>query len=220
MVDFSTNTLLDFNRTNFTKGNFEEKSADKNPFCQFNNWLSEAFEIDKDYANAMVLSTVDDDLMPDSRVVLLRNVSSGGFTFFTNYQSKKGKDINKNPNASLLFFWKELERQVRIQGTLALLPAEISDNYFESRPFESKVGAQVSNQSSIVENRNVIDNLYEKALKNFEMKTVPRPEYWGGYVLIPSKFEFWQGRSNRLHDRLEYILDKNKNDWSIQRLMP
>jgi pyridoxamine 5'-phosphate oxidase len=219
MVDFATNSLLSFNRTNFKKGSFDEKSADKNPFDQFDSWLNEAFDIDKDYANAMVLSTVDADLMPDSRVVLLRNVSSGGFTFFTNYHSKKGKDINTNPNASLLFFWKELERQVRIQGKLEFLPSIISDNYFESRPFESKVGAQISDQSAVVKNRNVIDKLFNNALQVYESQEVPRPKHWGGYVLIPSRFEFWQGRSNRLHDRLQYILD-NKGEWVIQRLMP
>jgi pyridoxamine 5'-phosphate oxidase len=166
----------------------------------------------------MILSTVDKNLMPDSRVVLLRNVSLGGLTFYTNYESKKGQDISKNSNASVLFFWKELERQVRIQGRLSILPAKISDNNFESRPFESKVGACISTQSSVVKSRRTIDKLYENALKDYESQEVPRPEHWGGYVLIPITFEFWQGRSNRLHDRVQYVLNDGK--WSIQRLMP
>jgi pyridoxamine 5'-phosphate oxidase len=220
MEDHSANSSLNHNRKNYMHGSLDEKSIDKNPFDQFDHWLNEAFEVDKSYANAMVLSTVDVNLMPDSRVVLLRNISNGGLTFFTNYNSKKGHDIRTNPTASVLFFWKELERQVRIQGKLEFLPHKISDNYFESRPFESKVGACISDQSSPVKGRNVIDNLFKKALKGFQSHKVTRPKHWGGYVLIPSKFEFWQGRSDRLHDRLQYELDWNKKTWSIQRLMP
>lgn len=220
MVNFSINSLLNSNRNSFTKGAFGERSANKNPFLQFDSWFNDAFEIDENYANAMVLSTIDANLMPDSRVVLLRNVSSGGFTFFTNYHSKKGNDISFNPNASLLFFWKELERQVRIQGRLEFLPAQISDQYFNSRPFESKVGACISDQSVAVKGRKVIDTLFKNALVNFQKKKIPRPKHWGGYVLIPSKFEFWQGRSNRLHDRLQYEYDQRTEKWSINRLMP
>lgn len=220
MVDFAINSLLNSNRKSFKKSTLDESLANKNPFDLFDHWLQQAFDVDNDYANAMILSTVDENMMPDSRVVLLRNVSSGGLTFFTNYASKKGQDIDKNSNASVLFFWKEMERQVRIQGRLNFLPPEISDEYFESRPFESKVGATVSKQSAVVKNREIIDKLFKNALKKFELKNVPRPKNWGGYVLIPTKFEFWQGRNDRLHDRVQYVLDKNKEKWTIQRLMP
>jgi pyridoxamine 5'-phosphate oxidase len=168
----------------------------------------------------MALSTVDVGLMPDARIVLLRNVSYGGFTFFTNYESKKGKDLEKNNKASLLFFWTGLERQVRILGEIIKLPAEESDTYFESRPFDSKVGAWVSQQSELVANRSALEKSFEEKLRSFENKEVPRPANWGGYVLIPSKIEFWQGRPNRLHDRILYTLDPNKKSWKIDRLMP
>lgn len=220
MTHLSTNSVLNSNRNDFNRGYLDEKSAEKNPFDQFDKWLSEAFKVDKDYANAMVLSTVDVNLMADSRVVLLRNISYGGLTFFTNYNSQKGHEIKINPTGSLLFFWKELQRQIRIQGRIEVLPAEISDEYFETRPFESKVGAHISNQSAPVQSRGEIDELFKNELKVYGSGKVPRPKHWGGYVLVPSKFEFWQGRSDRLHDRLQYELDWNKDVWSIQRLMP
>ena len=220
MSSISTNGILASNRKDFKVGVLNEKTVKRNPFDQFDLWLKEAFEVDKDYANAMVLSTVDINLMPDSRVVLLKNIDYNGLTFFTNYNSKKGHDIKMNPTAAVLFFWKELQRQVRIQGRLEALPIEISDDYFESRPFESKVGACISNQSEPVKGRKVVDSLFQKALKDLKSKKVMRPKHWGGYILIPSKFEFWQGRSDRLHDRLQFELDWNKEKWSIQRLMP
>jgi pyridoxamine 5'-phosphate oxidase len=220
MADLITSSVWNANRLEYKQNVLHESSVEKNPFDQFNNWLREAFELDKNYANAMVLSTVDVNLMPDSRVVLLRDISNEGLTFFTNYNSKKGHDIKINPTASVLFFWKEQERQVRIQGKLHLLPQHNSDEYFESRPFESQVGACVSNQSEPVKNRRALDALFKKAIKNFKSHKISRPKHWGGYMLVPSKFEFWQGRSNRLHDRLQYDLDWNKKVWNIQRLMP
>jgi pyridoxamine 5'-phosphate oxidase len=216
----TTNHVLNLNRTNYNREQLNEDSICKNPFDQFDKWLKEAFQIDEQYANAMVLSTVDINLMPDSRVVLLRNISYDGLTFFTNYNSKKGHDIRTNPTVSALFFWKELERQVRIQGKLEVLPARISDEYFETRPFESKIGACISHQSAPVKNRDAMDLLFKNAMENFKFKNVARPKHWGGYLLIPSKFEFWQGGEHRLHDRLQYELDWNKNVWLIQRLMP
>lgn len=213
-------SILNHNRTNYTKKRLDENSASKNPFDQLGMWLKEALEIDENYANAMVLSTVDINLMPDSRVVLLRDITDDGLTFFTNYNSKKGHDIKNNPTVSALFFWKELERQVRVQGKLEVLPAKQSDEYFESRPYESKVGACISHQSSPVKNRETIDLLFKYAEANLKTKNVIRPKHWGGYLLVPSKFEFWQGGEHRLHDRLQYELDWNKNIWSIQRLMP
>ncbi|MEO6904311.1 MAG: pyridoxamine 5'-phosphate oxidase [Bacteroidia bacterium] len=216
----TTNDILNKTRTNYKREHLNESTASKNPFDQFDKWLIDALEVDKDYANAMVLSTVDINLMPDSRVVLLRNISDDGLTFFTHYNSKKGHDIKTNPTASVLFFWKELERQVRIQGKLELLPATVSDEYFDSRPFESKVGACISHQSAPIENRGILDLAFKNGLENFKSIHVTRPKQWGGYLLVPAKFEFWQGGEHRLHDRLQYELDWNKHIWSMQRLMP
>lgn len=216
----NSKSILNSKRISYTKKSLDENSVNKNPFDQFSIWLNEALKADENYANAMVLSTVDINLMPDSRVVLLRNIDYDGLTFFTNYNSKKGHDIRTNPTASVVFFWKELERQVRIQGKLQALSAKLSDEYFKSRPFESQIGACISHQSAPVKSREIIDLLYKYAAESLKSKTVTRPKHWGGYLLIPSKFEFWQGGEHRLHDRLQYELDWNKNVWSIQRLMP
>lgn len=220
MSSFNINPLINNLRKDYDKHSLSKESVDKNPFHQFELWLFEAIDSGDDHAHAMSLATVDEHLMPDSRIVLLRNVSYGGFTFFTNYESKKGKDLEKNNKASLLFFWTGLERQVRIVGEINKLPINESDEYFESRPFDSKVGAWVSQQSEVVASRSEIEKSFESKLKHFENKEVPRPPHWGGYVLIPSKIEFWQGRPNRLHDRILYTLKENKKDWKIERLMP
>jgi pyridoxamine 5'-phosphate oxidase len=220
MSSFNINPLINNLRKDYDKHSLSKESVDKNPFHQFELWLFEAIDSGDDHAHAMSLATVDEHLMPDSRIVLLRNVSYGGFTFFTNYESKKGKDLEKNNKASLLFFWTGLERQVRIVGEINKLPINESDEYFESRPFDSKVGAWVSQQSEVVASRSEIEKSFESKLKDFQNKEVPRPPHWGGYVLIPSKIEFWQGRPNRLHDRILYTLNENKKDWKIERLMP
>ena len=217
---FSINTRLQQLRRDYGKNVLLETDCDPNPFVQFEAWLTEAMERDSGYANAMTLSTVSETGMPDSRVVLLRNVSYGGLTFFTNYNSAKGKQIAQNPKACLLFFWKDLERQVKIQGEIKFLPVQESEEYFKSRPFESQIGAWASRQSETIENRQNLDARYEKELGKYEGKTVPRPEHWGGYVLLPVSFEFWQGRSGRLHDRMRYIWNAAANSWKIERLMP
>lgn len=219
-MDLTTNTLLCTNRKSYNIGWLDENTVYENPYHQFDEWLKEALVSDPDYANSMVLSTVNSEQMPDSRIVLLKNVSHGGFTFYTNYNSKKGQDIKNNPNASLLFFWKELERQVRIQGTLEFVPEYMSEHYFDSRPFESKVGACISNQSSPVESRKYMEEMFTEQLHKYEGKKIDRPTSWGGYMLIPKKFEFWQGRDNRLHDRIQYEKNVNQKAWSIKRLMP
>jgi pyridoxamine 5'-phosphate oxidase len=219
-MDLITNALLCSNRKSYKIGWLDENSADKNPFQQFDKWLKEALISDPDYANSMVLSTVNSENMPDSRIVLLKNVSHGGFTFYTNYNSKKGKDLKNNPHASLLFFWKEEERQVRIQGTIEVVPDYMSEHYFDSRPFESKVGACISDQSSPVKSREYMEELFIEQLNKYADKKINRPASWGGYLLVPSKFEFWQGRDNRLHDRIQYEKESGKEEWSIKRLMP
>ena len=212
--------ILNDIRKDYDRGILSEDSCSKNPFVLFEQWLNEALLVDGHYANAMSLSTVDAENMPDSRIVLLRNISYGGFTFFTNYNSVKARQINGNPKACLLFFWKELERQVRIQGEIRFLPPFESDTYFNSRPFESKVGAWASQQSEGIESRLALDQRFESELKNYKDNNVPRPPYWGGYVLLPSKFEFWQGRTSRLHDRVQYTYKNLSKAWKMERLMP
>jgi pyridoxamine 5'-phosphate oxidase len=218
--EFSVNTLIGGNRGAMGENLIPEQGFDRNPFVEFEKWLHTALEKDPYFANAMVLSTTGRDQMPDSRVVLLRNISYGGFTFYTNYQSKKGRDIAENSQACLLFFWKEGMQQVKIQGEIRFLPAKESDDYFAARPFENQVGAWASQQSRIVANRQALDDAFNREMKQYKGKKVPRPPHWGGYVLLPSSFEFWQGREGRLHDRMRYGYSELNKQWQIERLMP
>jgi pyridoxamine 5'-phosphate oxidase len=190
------------------------------PVVLFDEWLLSASQSGDDFANAMTLCTSGADGFPDARVVLLRNISYGGFTFFTNYHSKKADDLIYCRNACLHFFWKDLMRQVKIKGPIELLPAKESDDYFNSRPFENQVGAWASEQSRVVADRKTLDSKFEDTLKRFGNGHVPRPEHWGGYVLKPSCFEFWQGRPGRLHDRIEFTFDAKSKRWNSRRLMP
>lgn len=216
---FASNSAIKVVRKEFNENVLLEDHCDKDPFILFEQWLSKALEVDSHFANAMSLSTVSPEGMPDCRTVLLRNISYSGFTFFTNYRSAKGKQIEYNSKACLLFFWKELQRQVKIQGEIRFLPTQESNDYFSSRPFESQVGAWASQQSQVIKDRTSLDDAYERELKKYQDKTVPRPEHWGGYVLLPSRFEFWQGRVGRLHDRIRYTADA-QHLWKIERLMP
>lgn len=215
------NTHIKEVRKDYQSAELLEKDLNTDPFLQFESWMKQAVSDDADHANAMVLSTCGADKFPDARVVLLRDVSLGGFTFFTNYLSKKGKDLEYCPAATLLFFWPGSERQVRITGTIQILPEKYSDDYFSSRPFESQVGAHASLQSSIISSRENLDLNFCEALKKFKQsESVPRPANWGGYVLLPIRIEFWQGRINRLHDRIQYLRKDTAGEWTIQRLMP
>ncbi len=216
---FSVNPVLNTVRKDYDKSVLLEEDCLADPFAQFERWLTEAIEADELHANAMTLSTVNAAGIPDSRTVLLRNISYGGFTFFTNYNSNKGIQLSHNPKACLLFFWKELERQVKIQGEIKFLPMGESESYFSSRPFESQVGAWASEQSKVISGRKDLDERYDNALRNYQGKVVPKPAHWGGYVLLPSLFEFWQGRPSRLHDRIRYIHQQDKS-WKMERLMP
>lgn len=207
-------------RKPFIKGVLMESLIEKDPIKQFKIWIHEAFEEEGELSNAMILSTAGKDHAPHSRVVLLRDISYGGFTFFTNYKSHKALEIEQNSKASLLFFWKEQERQIRIEGIVALLPAHESDAYFASRPFESQVSAWSSKQSEVVENREILEHDFNNRLNELKGKDVSRPPHWGGYVMIPHYFEFWQGRENRLHDRITYTQPSNSDEWEMERLMP
>jgi pyridoxamine 5'-phosphate oxidase len=205
-------------RHDFSKESLDEKDALRNPVDQFFRWFHEAIDAKVNEPNAMSLSTVSSEGKPSSRIVLLRNFDNNGFVFYTNYTSRKGEEISDNPNASLLFFWPELERQVRIEGLLSKQSAEESDIYFNSRPRTSKLGAWTSAQSKVIANRKVLDEEYAKLEKKYPGDDVPRPAHWGGYVLKPVSFEFWQGRPSRLHDRILYSFEKN--NWKIERLAP
>lgn len=204
-------------RRDYSQKLLDEKSALENPFEQFEIWLSEAIAANVFEPNAMVLSTAGQG-KPASRIVLLRGFDAEGFTFFTNYNSRKAGEIEGNPQVSLLFFWGEIERQVRIEGIASKAAAEVSDSYFATRPRESQIGAWISPQSEVIENRGILENKYAEAAKQWEGKAIQRPSNWGGFVIKPEIFEFWQGRESRLHDRLVYT--KAGTGWEIKRLAP
>ncbi|MCW3101723.1 MAG: Pyridoxamine 5-phosphate oxidase [Bacteroidetes bacterium] len=204
-------------RHDFLKESLDEKDVHKNPVTQFSKWFREAVDAKVNEPNAMSLSTVSAEGKPSSRIVLLRNFDESGFVFYTNYTSRKGEEIMANPNAALLFFWPELERQVRIEGVLKKQTEADSDLYFNSRPRGSRLGAWTSTQSKVIANRTVLDEEYAKLDKKYRGE-VPRPPHWGGYVLAPRSIEFWQGRPSRLHDRILYTLEND--DWKIERLAP
>ena len=205
-------------RLNYKKSAIDFKNLEDNPISFFLKWFDDALKVNKDEANACVLSTVSVENKPSSRVVLLKSVNEKGFTFFTNYKSDKSLDIQNNPNVSLNFYWPELERQVRITGVAEQISPKDSDEYFKNRPRESQMGAWLSHQStSIGLYYNFMDTL-NKLESTFKGKDVERPLHWGGYCVIPSRIEFWQGRPSRLHDRLLYELDENV--WNKKRLAP
>ena len=194
------------------------KSAiESDPFVQFSKWFDEALSSEIVDANAMLLSTVDSDCRPSSRVVLLKGLDESGFVFFTNYESKKGADLAENPNVSLTFFWPQLHRQVQISGVAKKISTEESETYFKSRPYDSRIGAWASRQSTVIESRSALESQFDEMRERFD-DDVPLPPFWGGYRVTPSRLEFWQGRASRLHDRLQYrLLD---GAWAIERLSP
>ena len=205
-------------RKDYKRASMSFEDLKSNPINQFNIWFNNALRLDVMEVNAMVLSTISKDGIPSGRVVLLKNVDYSGFTFYTNYNSSKGIDMKFNPNVSATFFWPELEQQIRITGTVKRLDSESSDIYFNSRPKRSQIAASVSNQSSLIDDRSVLENEVYRLEKLFKNKDIPRPDHWGGYLLNPSKIEFWQGRESRLHDRCLYEL--HGNEWKMNRLAP
>lgn len=205
-------------RKDYMQETLLEKDVASDPIEQFSLWWNEAVKSEIEEVNAMTLATCSKDAIPSARIVLLKGFSSEGFTFFTNYQSHKGQDLHDNPHASLVFFWKELERQIRIYGTVEKINEQASEEYFLSRPVGSQIGAWASPQSSVIQSREVIEKNVVKLTKEFENKSITRPIHWGGYIVKPINIEFWQGRSSRLHDRILYSLKDDK--WTIQRLAP
>jgi len=185
---------------------------------QFSRWWEEAVASQIEEVNAMTLATATQDGVPSARIVLLKSFDDTGFTFFTNYHSAKGRMIEENPRAALIFFWKELERQIRIEGMVVKLSSAESDAYFNSRPVGSRIGAWASPQSQVIPDRHILEGNVEKYADQFK-NGIPRPPHWGGYVVKPLRVEFWQGRSNRLHDRILYTL-QGDNTWKIERLAP
>ena len=207
-------------RKSYEKQELLIDNVPENPMELFQKWF---FEVDKffpeDETNAMTISTIGLDAFPKNRVVLLKKYTYEGFIFYTNYNSEKGIAIKSNPNVCLSFFWHGAEQQIIIKGKAEKIAENLSDGYFESRPRGSQLGALVSNQSEVIKDRDEIDSKLQALEIEFEGKEIPRPDFWGGYIIKPISFEFWQGRPNRLHDRISYTLEKDYN-WSINRLSP
>ncbi len=205
-------------RKEYGKFSLDIKDVDKNPLVQFNVWFEQSLKSGVEEPNAMNIATVDQNGRPSSRTVLLKGVDDSGFLFFTNYNSRKGNQLKENPYATIVFLWLELQRQVIIEGKVEKISDSESDEYYNSRPFQSRIGAWTSEQSKEVDSREELEQKFTELEETFKGKNIPRPNYWGGYRLIPDRIEFWQGRENRLHDRIVYVLE-NKN-WKIVRLSP
>lgn len=213
-----TQEMIQSLRQDYRSASLDEKDADKNPFKQFEKWFEAALTAQIYEPNVMTLATADKNGKPNARIVLLKGFNEEGFSFYTNYLSTKGKELKKNPQACLVFFWAELERQVRIEGKVEKLDKETSEAYFHSRPKESQIGAIASPQSQVIASRNSIEAKVEELTSTYQDKTIPKPAHWGGYIVKPTAIEFWQGRSSRLHDRIRYEFINGK--WQTSRLAP
>jgi pyridoxamine 5'-phosphate oxidase len=206
-------------RKDYSQRQLSETGMAVEPIGQFGKWWDEALASQIDEVNAMTLATASIDGMPSARIVLLKGFDKKGFTFFTNYGSFKAQQLSENPKACLVFFWKELERQVRITGIIGKVSDPESDDYFNSRPEGSRVGAWASPQSRVIESREWLDDNYAALANKMKGQKIERPQHWGGYIVKPVIVEFWQGRPSRLHDRIQYTLEENGN-WKIERLAP
>jgi pyridoxamine 5'-phosphate oxidase len=205
-------------RKEYTRAGLSESDVDPDPVEQFRRWFDEALEADLHEPNAFALATATPDGRPSARVVLLKGFDERGFVFYTNYKGRKGRELEENPRAALLFYWGELERQVRIEGTVSRTSEGESDAYYASRPRGSRLGAWASEQSRAVEGREVLEGRVRDLEAEYEGREVPRPAFWGGYRVEPEVVEFWQGRESRLHDRISYR--RGAGGWEIQRLQP
>lgn len=210
----NTRTLRHSSKTK----SLSERSVSPDPFEQFHMWFQLVLKSDLPQPYAMTLATVSSNGHPSARVVLFKGIDRRGFTFYTNYESRKGKELSVNKHAALLFYWQKLERQVRIEGTVEKLSQEESYEYFSSRPRDSRIGAWASRQSEVIENRSILEAQFKKYKQNFRNADVPLPDFWGGYRLLPRSIEFWQSRPNRLHDRIAYVAENSS--WKIVRLSP
>lgn len=206
-------------RKNYAQHSLSENDVEANAMKQFDTWWKEAVAAEIDEVNAMTLATASSDGLPAARIVLLKGYSDKGFVFFTNYESFKGKQLTENPKACLVFFWKELERQIRVTGLVEKVSAADSDEYFYSRPIGSQLGAIVSPQSQRIESREWLEEKYQQAEQQLHAFELKRPDRWGGFLVRPVLMEFWQGRPSRLHDRIEYALQEN-GEWNRERLAP
>ena len=205
-------------RKEYTRAGLTESDVASDPVEQFRRWFDEALEADLHEPNAFVLATATRDGLPSARVVLLKGLDERGFVFYTNYEGRKGRELEENPRAALLFYWGELERQVRVEGTVSRTSEEESDAYYASRPRGSRLGAWASEQSRVVEGREVLESRIGDLEAEYEGREVPRPPFWGGYRVEPEAIEFWQGRENRLHDRIVYRRESGR--WKTERLQP
>ncbi|SRR5579883_495773 len=212
-----SNSIADL-RHNYTLQQLHESDVDPDPIRQFQRWLDEAIAAQLPEPNAMTLATATSTGIPSARIVLLKGLDARGFVFYTNYESRKGRELDANPQAGLVFLWTVLERQVRVEGRVEKVAAAETDAYFYSRPVESRLGAWTSDQSRVIPNREVLEQRFVALKSTYENQDIPRPPHWGGYRVIPHQIEFWQGRPSRLHDRLRYRLDNSH--WLIERLAP
>ena len=206
-------------RQDYRRATLNEREVAVHPVRQFDHWWQEVLAGEIEEPNAMTLATCTPGGMPSARIVLLKSFDEKGFMFFTNYESRKGQELAENPRATLLFFWKELERQVRVEGKVVKVAPAVSDEYFDSRPVGSRIGAIASPQSRVIPGREVLEEKVKSLEAQYLQHAPQRPEHWGGYLVVPEKVEFWQGRSSRLHDRLLYTLEP-AGSWKIERLAP
>ncbi|MCE2393070.1 pyridoxamine 5'-phosphate oxidase [Candidatus Poribacteria bacterium] len=206
-------------RREYTDAGLNEQDLDANPFNQFDQWFQEAIDAKIDLPDAMTLATATQDGIPSARIVLLRGHDERGFVFYTDYESQKGKELAENPKAALVFYWRELDRQVRITGQVSKVSRENSQHYFQSRPIGSRLAALASKQSEVIPDRRVLEDRFNQLAAQYQDEEIPLPADWGGYRLSPDMIEFWSGRPSRLHDRLRYTRQPN-NDWRIERISP